>query len=236
MELKSPEVKEAIESALGRVVAGKTLAQWVVDFKSFVQEVCEQGDVSHQFDHLYRVGTLATQRAIAEKADTAVVIPAAWLHDAVVVDKREPNRSKASGMAAKVAIDYLRSVGYPAQYEAAIAHAIEAHSFSANISTRSLEAEVVQDADRLDALGATGIARTLMLGGQWGSQLYDIHDPEGQCREFNDRHYALDHFFVKLFRLMDTMKTATGRKIAQQRTAFMRQYVTQLTAEIDGKG
>ena len=171
--------------------------------------------------------------AEAEGADLAVVMPAAWLHDCVIVPKDSPERTKASRLAAAAAGDFLRSAGYPRQRIPAIQHAIEAHSFSAQIPPRTVEARVVQDADRLDALGAVGIARTLMLGGAMGKPLYDADEPFPITRIADDGENVLDHFFVKLLTLSGTMQTTAGRKEAARRTAFMRAYLTHLGREID---
>ncbi|MBC7449384.1 MAG: HD domain-containing protein [Hymenobacteraceae bacterium] len=117
-----------------------------------------EGDVAHDAEHIRRVVTNARQLAASTGADERVVVPAAWLHDCVSVAKDSPQRTQASRLAATAA-DFLRASGYPATYIPAIEHAIEAHSFSAGIAPRTLEARVVQDADRLDTLGAVGIAR-----------------------------------------------------------------------------
>ncbi len=190
-------------------------------------------DAAHDLEHIRRVVATARALALAEQADLAVVIPAAWLHDCVVVPKNSPQRSQASGLAARAAVDFSgRGSATRRSHLDAIHHAIEAHSFSANIRPRTREAQVVQDADRLDALGAIGIARCLMLGGAIGRRLYDPREPFPIVREPNDVVNTIDHFFLKLLRLADTMTTAAGRAEAQQRTIFIRQFLEQLRREI----
>ena len=130
--------------------------QWEPQFAQFLSEASAQ-DAAHDREHIRRVVGAARQLAAAEGADLAVVVPAAWLHDCVVVPKDSPQRSQASTLAAVVAGGFLRSMGYPETHLAAIEHAIAAHSFSANIQPRTVEARVVQDADRLDAIGAIGV-------------------------------------------------------------------------------
>jgi uncharacterized protein len=113
--------------------------------------------------------------------------------------------------------------------------AIEAHSFSANIKPRTREAMVVQDADRLDALdalGAVGIARCLMLGGAMGRPLYDPDESFPNARTLDDAANVLDHFYVKLLHLSSTMTTPAGQAEARRRTKFMREYLRQLGWEI----
>jgi uncharacterized protein len=162
-----------------------------------------------------------------------VVLPAAWLHDIVAVRKDSPDRARASTLAAAEAARFLRDIDYPAALVAEIAHAIEAHSFSAGIEPRTLEAQVVQDADRLEALGAIGIARCFATTGAMARPLYCPDDPFGVARALDDKAYALDHFELKLFRVAETLRTASGRAEGQRRATFLRAYVAQLRLEIE---
>jgi uncharacterized protein len=205
---------------------------WEARFAAFLTGQSGAGDAAHDTMHVRRVVGNARTLAAAEGADPAVVLPAAWLHDCVIVPKDSPDRTKASLLAAAAAGDFLQSAGYPEAKIPAVQHAIEAHSFSAKIPPRTLEAQVVQDADRLDALGAVGIARTLMLGGAMGQPLYDADEPFPITRTADDRRNVLDHFFVKLLTLSGTMQTHAGRDEAARRTQFMRDYLAQLGMEI----
>jgi uncharacterized protein len=135
-------------------------------------------------------------------------------------------------MAAETAVTFLQSQSYPAQHLPAIAHAIAAHSFSAQIPPETIEAQVVQDADRLDAIGAIGIARAFIIGGQLGRPIYDEADPFCQEREPDDFVATVDHFYTKLFKLVDTMQTEAGRREAHIRTQFMRDFLVQLGREL----
>ena len=189
-------------------------------------------DVAHDLTHIQRVVANAHELALAERADLAIVLPAAWLHDCVSVPKDSPQRSRASALAADAAIAFLRANDYPPADWGAIHHAIAAHSFSAKIAPRSPEARVVQDADRLDSLGAIGIARCLMLGGASGRRLYDPAAPFPLRRPPDDLANTIDHFYTKLLGLAATMTTAAGRAEAERRTTFMRQFLSQLGAEI----
>ncbi|WP_298440803.1 HD domain-containing protein [uncultured Ferrimonas sp.] len=189
-------------------------------------------DGAHDLSHIERVVVAAKQLAEAEGADLAVVLPAAWLHDVVLIDKRDPRRQQASQLSADKAVALLAEHGYPQQHLDAIHHAVAAHSWSAGIPCQSLEAQVVQDADRLDALGAIGLSRCLMLGGQWGRDLYDVADPLATQRELDDNQFNLDHFFIKLKKLPHTMSTPSGKAEGERRWAFMQQYVDQLMHEL----
>ncbi len=194
------------------------------------------GDAAHDLEHVRRVVRHARQLAAAEGARLEIVVLAAWLHDCVTVPKDSPQRSQASRLAAEQARRWLAEWDCPAAWLPDIAHAIEAHSFTAGIAPRTLEAKVVQDADRLEALGATGLARCLMLGGALGRPLYAPEDPFCEHRAPDDRTATVDHFFAKLLRLEATMQTASGRQEARQRTDFLRAFLAQLRREIGPAG
>lgn len=209
---------------------------WEPQFAGFIERSGPAADPAHDIEHIRRV--VANARAIAahEQADLAVVVPAAWLHDCVSVPKSSPLRSQASRLASQAALEFLQSIDYPAQYLPAIQHAIEAHSFSANIAPRTREAMVVQDADRLDSLGAIGLARCLMLSGAMGRRLYDPLEPIPSARPLDDQANAIDHFYAKLFQLAEHMTTQAGRSEALNRTAFLQAFVDQLRQEIPALG
>jgi uncharacterized protein len=112
-----------------------------------------------------------------------------------------------------------------------VTHAIEAHSFSANIEPQTVEAMILQDADRLDALGAVGIARVFYVGGRIGRALYHGDDILADNRALDDLNYSLDHFQTKILKLPESMKTAPGRRIAGERAAFVRIFIEQFCRE-----
>lgn len=191
-----------------------------------------RADAAHDVAHVERVVANARALAAAEEARLEIVLPAAWLHDCVVVPKDSPERANSSRLAATEAVRLLEGWDYPADLLPEIAHAIEAHSFSAGIAPRTAEARVLQDADRLDALGAVGLARCLMLGGALGRPLYVGDDPFCTHRAPDDRRATVDHLYSKLFTLAATMQTASGRAEAERRTAFLRQFVDELGREL----
>jgi uncharacterized protein len=210
----------------------ETTAEWEARFAALLAEEQSASDAAHDEGHVRRVVANAKKLAEAEGADLAVVLPAAWLHDCVTIPKNSPQRSTASRLAAEHAGALLRAEGYPAQHIAAIEHAITAHSFSARVAPQTLEAKVVQDADRLEALGAVGIARTLITGGANGTPFYDPSEPFPVTRVADDRTSIIDHFFTKLLTLAETMQTAAGRAAAEQRAQFLKEFLTQLGSEI----
>lgn len=189
-------------------------------------------DPGHGLVHVRRVVATATRLCVAEGARGEVVLPAAWLHDCVHVAKDSRERSNASRIAAARAVEYLAEAGYPSVCLPDIRHAIEAHSYSAGIAPRTVEAKIVQDADRLDALGAIGIARCIAVGAALGRPIYQADDPFCAAREPDDTGASVDHFYTKLLRLAATMQTEAGRREAERRSDFMRGYLDQLRTEI----
>lgn len=206
-------------------------ATWEQNFARFIEQETDS-DAAHDAAHIDRVVGNAWRIANEEKACLEIVIPAAWLHDCVSIAKNSADRSMASRLAAEKAGRYLRQNKYPDEYIPAIIHAIAAHSFSAQIEPDTLEAKVVQDADRLDAIGAIGIARCFVVGGALSTRLYDPLDPFADSRVADDSAYVVDHFYVKLLRLADTMTTNSGKEEAHRRTAFMRQFLNQMRLEL----
>jgi uncharacterized protein len=190
------------------------------------------GDPGHGPAHLERVVATALRLAAEEAARLEIVLPAAWLHDCVHVAKDSPDRARASRLAAESALRFLESAGYPAAALPDIRHAIEAHSFSAGIAPRTIEARVVQDADRLDALGAIGLARCIAVGAVLGRSVYEPGDPFCRRRAPDERGAAVDHFYAKLLKLAGTMQTASGRREAERRTGFLKAFLVQLESEI----
>jgi uncharacterized protein len=190
-------------------------------------------DGSHDWSHLIRVWKLVMEIAAEEPSiDLEMLAVATLMHDCVQVEKTDPRRAQASRLSAEKASGVLRTLGWAAGRIDATAHVIEAHSFSAGIEPRTPEACVLRDADRLDAIGAIGIARTFYVAGRTGSRLYDPLDPFAANRSLDDRRFALDHFETKLLRLTDGLMTAKAQRIGERRIATMRAYLDLLREEI----
>ena len=167
------------------------------------QELPGGDDGAHDLAHIRRVWANARRISAEEGGDIDVLAAAVLLHDCVHVEKSSPLRGQASRLAAERAAAILAGHGWDAAVVARVAHAIEAHSFSAAIRPESLEARVLQDADRLDAIGYIGIARCFYTAGRMGSALYHDADPAAVGRLLDDRAFALDHFRAKLLQLAD---------------------------------
>lgn len=205
---------------------------WERLFREKVASLDLGNDPAHDVAHFVRVVNIAKKLCLEEDASWEVVVPAAWLHDYVNLPKDDHRRAEASRFSAAAAIDFLTSAGYAEEYYPKIKNSIEAHSFSAQIECASLEAKIVQDADRLDALGAIGIARLFCVSGLLKRPFYNLDEPFAKNRKLDDRSFSIDHFFVKLFKVSETLKTEAGRAEGVKRVAFMKEFLKQFGYEI----
>ena len=193
----------------------------------------EGDDGSHDRSHLLRVWANASAIADQEpECELDLLTAAVILHDCVAVEKNSPQRSQASRLSSVRAKAILADLAWAPTQIARVAHAIEAHSFSAAIPPETIEARIVQDADRLDAIGAIGIARCFYVAGRMGSSLYHEDDPMATDRALDDRRFALDHFDAKLFKIAGNFQTRTGQALADKRMRTMHDFVQTLLAEI----
>jgi len=189
----------------------------------------EQG-AAHLFDHVDRVRRLALRIGRSEAGtDLGVLEAAALLHDIGRLDLWPPKEGHAE-RGAQVAAGLLAQRGWPPEQIEAVAHAIRAHSWSAGREPVSLEARILRDADRLDALGAIGIARVLVHDGR--RALYAPADPLGEQRP-PDETFVLDHFRAKILRLKDGLHTRAARRLAEERHAVVTAFLAQLQREIE---
>jgi uncharacterized protein len=198
---------------------------------------CVTHDAAHDVLHLARVLANARLIGAAELAarrpvNLSVVEAAVWLHDIVQVPKGAGPAGEAARRSAAEARDILVALAVADRLIEAVAHAIEVHSFSSGRRATTPEAAILQDADRLDALGAIGIARLWVTGSVLGGLLYHPDDPSATDRDLDDRRYALDHIERKLLRLPELMNTDAGRAEAERRVEFVRAYRDQLFHEI----
>lgn len=213
------------------------LVDWQQRFERCILTHHAQDDAAHDLSHFRRVWATATQLAAGEEVDRLVLLTACYFHDIVSLPKNHPERSRSSMMAAEKTLAILQSAfaDFPADRYPAVSHAIEAHSFSAAIPPRTLEAKIVQDADRLESLGAIGLARVFTVAGALNTILFDAEDPFADRRALDDRKYALDHFQCKLLRLPETMQTDKGKAMAQHNARFLVEFMAKLSAELQGE-
>ena len=188
-------------------------------------------DAAHDGAHLARVFTVARRIQAEEGGDLELLAVAALLHDCVQVEKDSPLRRQAASMASQRARALLAGE-WPIERLDALAHAIEAHSFSANVVPRTLEARILRDADRIDGIGAMGVARVFYVAGRMDRALYDPVDPRAESRPLDDIAFSLDHFRTKLMHVADNCLTETGRGIAAARHARLMRFMAEFEDEI----
>ncbi len=213
------------------------LKVWEARFAAWWQQRPVE-DGAHDLAHFRRVWHAAKYIAEheTEQADWLTLLTAAYFHDLVSLPKNHPDRSKSSLMSAERTETLLKSefTDFPLELLEGVKHAIHAHSFSANVNATTIEAKILQDADRMEALGAIGIARTFYVSGQMNRAMFHPEDPLGEHRELNDTEYALDHFQLKLLKLPELFKTTTGRKMAEEKVEFVREFMLRLDGEARG--
>lgn len=187
-------------------------------------------DPAHDFSHVIRVYGNAKWIGERECADMEVLLLAALLHDA---DPKQEEKSKKP-IETKTAKDFLKKNGIPDNISDKILYAIDVHRFSNGIVPCTLEAKILQDADRLDAMGAIGIARVFMTGGALGRMFYDLEDPFCEVREPDDKIWNLDHFYRKLLKLESGMHTDAAKSLASRRATLLKRYLMDLKEELEG--
>ena len=190
---------------------------------------------AHDFQHILRVYKNAEMISKQEEyVDLDIVLAAALLHDLVVYPKGSSKTINSADDSAEIAKKILLEYkNYPREKIEKVADAIRTHSYSKRLVPETLEGKILQDADRLDAIGAIGIARTFSVGGSENRSLYNPTDPFYESeRQLDDTQWTLDHIKKKLIILKNSMHTKTAKKIAEERTEFMELFLNQLRKEI----
>jgi uncharacterized protein len=187
---------------------------------------------AHDFFHVERVTAGAVRIARAEGAREDVCATAALLHELFSYPKGDPRSPESGDVCAEHARALLVESAAPRALLEPVCEAIRDHAFSKGVVPQGLEARILQDADRLDALGAIGLARMWATCADMKRPLYAPDDPFCDAREPDDKAWGLDHVYKKLFQLPERLHTKTARALAERRVAFMRAYVGELRAEI----
>jgi len=199
--------------------------------KNEVKEIIDN-DSAHDFEHILRVYKNAQKMCTKEKANEKLVLSAVLLHDIVSYpksDKRSKNSSKESAKKSKL---ILKKHDFSKEEILIVSEAIRDHSFSQNKIPKTIEGKILQDADRLDAIGAIGIARVFATGGSLKRPFYNIDDPFCKKRIPDDKTWTIDHFYQKLLKLESLMNTKSGKTEATKRTKVIKEFLNQLKQEL----
>ena len=189
-------------------------------------------DPAHDFEHIMRVYKNAEKLAKKENANTKLVLCAALLHDVVSFSKSDKRSKKSSIKSAIKATKILKKYNFSKTEIKSVSDAIREHSFSQNKTPKTLEGKILQDADRLDAIGAIGIARVFAVAGSERRAFYNELDPFCARRKPNDQRWTLDHFYRKLLKLEKLMNTKAAKTEAKRRTKILQIYLAELKKEL----
>jgi uncharacterized protein len=188
-------------------------------------------DPTHDTAHAVRVAAW-TLRLGGDEVDAREAVAAALLHDAVNPPKDSPESATASERSAAHARERLTALGFGAEAIERVAAAIRDHSWSRGAEPESALGCALQDADRLEALGAIGLLRCVSTGVRMSGAWFHPDDPWAARRPLDDRRYSVDHFFTKLLLVPESMRTAAGRVEAERRAAWLRGFLEQLGGEL----
>jgi uncharacterized protein len=205
------------------------------------------GDSAHDFDHVWRVTRLAMRLAQSEGADVTVVRLAALLHDVPVADEGTDAHSRRHLIrrahhlaAADHARDLLKARGLGTEQVANVVHCIEAHRFrDQSVQPQSIEAKCLYDADKLDSIGAIGIARAFAFAGAYNNRLWTepwSATPPDEAKPSGDNYTPVHEYVYKLRRILATLHTDSARRIGTDRHRFMIAFFDRLDAEVQGTG
>jgi len=204
----------------------------VIDSLKNIVKKRMENDSAHDFEHTMRVYKNAQKICKKEKVNEKLVLSAALLHDIVSYPKSDKRSKTSSIESAKKSKKILEKLNFSKEEITIILGAILDHSFSQNKIPKTIEGKILQDADRLDALGAIGIARVFATGGSLKRPFYNIDDPFCKKRTPDDHTWTIDHFFQKLLKLESLMNTKSGKVDAKKRTRVLIEFINQLKQEI----
>jgi uncharacterized protein len=191
-----------------------------------------KNDPAHDFNHIMRVYKNAQKLCKRERANEKLVLTAVLLHDIISYSKSDKNSTLSSTKSAQQAKKILKNLDYDSKEIQIISDAIRDHSFSRGKTPQTLEGKILQDADRLDAIGAIGIARVFAVGGSEKRSFYNTDDPFCKVRMPDDKTWTLDHFYQKLLKLESLMNTRAGRIEAKKRTQVLKIFLSELKREL----
>jgi len=204
----------------------------VIDsIKNEVEKIMDN-DSAHDFEHIMRVYKNAQKLCKEEKGNQKLILCAALLHDIVSYPKSDKRSKLSSIHSAKKSEQILKKYDFTTEEITIISNAIRDHSFSQNKVPTTLEGKILQDADRLDAIGAIGIARVFATGGSLKRPFYNIDDPFCKTRKPNDKIWTVDHFYQKLLNLESLMNTKSGKMEAKKRSKILKEFLKELKQEI----
>ena len=198
------------------------------NIKKVVKSKLGKNDPAHDFEHVMRVYRNAERICKSENGNKKLILSAVLLHDIIKIKNRKDSALKSAKLSEKI----LKENYFLDDEITIISDAIKEHSFSKGKIPSTLEGKILQDADRLDAIGAIGLARVFSFSGSNNRPFYHPKDPFSKNRNLNDNKWAIDHFYEKLLTLEEKMNTKTGKTIAKKRTKTLKDFLKELKNEI----
>jgi uncharacterized protein len=213
-----------------------TLASSMDKIKAFAKECLSSARGSHGWEHTERVHRLCLHIGQVEKADLEVLAVAAYLHD---VGRFQQDKTKGrlchGEKGAEMAAAFLEPYRLPEEKKANIIHCIRSHRFRGNHEPQTLEAKILFDADKLDAIGAIGIARTFLFAGEVGAKLHNPNINLADTAPYTKEDTGYREYMLKLSKIKDRMMTQEGRRMAKARHDFMARFFDRFLEEYEGK-
>jgi uncharacterized protein len=196
--------------------------------KAVLGYVQQHSYAGHDQTHTIRVHRLSRIIGKKEKADLLILEAAALLHDV----GRSHDQLNHAEKSAEIAEVLLRECDFPLDRLPQVLYAIRMHRFSRGVEPDTLEAKILQDADRIDISGAIGVGMTFAYGGSKNMEMYNEDDPLAKNRKLDDTKYVLDHFQTKLLKLPKTIHTKTGKQLIRKRSRYLKSFMSQFIREI----
>ncbi|KPK30199.1 MAG: phosphohydrolase [Nitrospira bacterium SG8_3] len=212
------------------------MALTIEDIKAFAEKCCSNSLGSHDWEHSLRVYNLCMHIGQAEGADMEVLKIAAYLHD---VGRSHQDESKGTichaEKGAEIATELLDKYPISTGRKVNILHCIRSHRFRGNREPATLEAKILFDADKLDSIGAIGIARAFQFAGEVGAKFHNPNVSLEETRPYSKEDTGYREFKLKLSRIKERMLTAEGHRMAEERHAFMEKYFERFFLEYQGE-
>ena len=200
----------------------------IESLKKIAKSKLGKNDPAHDFEHVMRVYRNAQIISKNENGNEKLILSAVLLHDIIKIKNRKNSALKS----AKVSEIILKENCFLDDEIKIISDAIKEHSFSKGKIPSTIEGKILQDADRLDAIGAIGLARVFSFSGSNNRPFYDPKDPFSKNRNLNDNKWTIDHFYEKLLFLEGKMNTKTGKLLAKKRTIILKNFLKEIKNEI----
>jgi uncharacterized protein len=204
----------------------------ILHLTEIVEERLVSSEPAHDFGHVLRVVDNVQVLCEAEGGKRSIAHLSALLHELVNLPKNHPDSARSGELCALEASLLLKTTALESGVITEVCECIRVHSFSSGFEAKSLEAKILQDADRLDAIGAIGIARCFATCATMNRPFYDPRDPFCETRAPDDQQWGLDHFYRKLLVVQERLNTRTARLIAEQRTLFLLRFLKQFRSEL----